>query len=423
MALVAAMRLGEAAWLGVLRAASGELFGSPLSVIAASGDDLSDATARRAAPGDGVASMLLRVLTASQDGPNANASGVGDTGFAITGLGQTTGDMGQAERPMLVDQTHESVVVGERVVVKWAVRAEATPASTLVAHLAEARFDQMARPWGFVTWDASADETVLLASAVQFLEGASDGWSWTVGDAGDYAAGQTGLNNATVPLVSVGELVADLHIAMATSTSVISAPRLEATASDVVSWQDLARQLLAEAVDEVDGAEGERLRDAAPRIEAAVDALRHVRGTPIIPVHGDLHVGQILRWRDGYAVGDFDGNPVLPVSARLAPQPAARDVAGMLQSLDHVGRVVNRRVDGASPSRTEQWIEAAQSTFLDAYLSRLSQRGHAELFDQRLVVPFRFEQECREYLYAVRHLPRWRYVPDQALTALLSTVD
>ncbi|MFL6179368.1 MAG: aminoglycoside phosphotransferase, partial [Actinomycetes bacterium] len=197
----------------------------------------------------------------------------------------------------------------------------------------------------------------------------------------------------------------------------------EATASDVVSWQDLARQLLAEAVHEVDGAEGERLRDAAPRIEAAVDALRHVRGTPIIPVHGDLHVGQILRWRDGYAVGDFDGNPVLPVSARLAPQPAARDVAGMLQSLDHVGRVVNRRVDGANPSRTEQWIEAAQSTFLDAYLSRLSQRGHAELFDQRLVVPFRFEQECREYLYAVRHLPRWRYVPDQALTALLSTVD
>ena len=289
----------------------------------------------------------------------------------------------------------------------------------------------MARPWGFVTWDASAEgadsddraEKVLLASAVQFLEGATDGWTWTVSDAGEYAAGQTELDSATLPLVSVGELVADLHIAMATSTSLISAPRSDATPSEVTSWEDLARRLLGEAIDEVDGAEGERLCDAAPHIEAAVAALSEIRSTPIIPVHGDLHVGQVLRWRDGYAVGDFDGNPVLPAATRLAPQPTARDVAGMLQSLDHVGRVVNRRVDAADPGRTDEWIEAAQSTFLDAYLSRLSLRGHAELFDHRLLLPFRFEQECREYLYAVRHLPRWRYVPDQALMALLSTVD
>ena len=384
-----------------------------------------------------MAATLLGILTAASEGGGIGASGLEDRGFAITGLIQATGDIGPAERPMLVDQTHESVVVDERVVVKWAVRAEPTPAATLVAHLAEAGFDQMARPWGFVTWDAGDDSAasahsaaevgddnkVLLASAVQFLEGATDGWSWTVGDAGEYATGQTELDGATVPLGSVGELVADLHIAMASPTSLINAPRSEATASDVMSWENLARQLLADAIDEVDGAEGERLRDAAPRVQAAIAMLARVRGTPIIPVHGDLHVGQILRWRDGYAVGDFDGNPVLPVSARLAPQPTARDVAGMLQSLDHVGRVVNRRVDAADPGRTEEWIKAAQRTFLDAYLSRLSQRGHAELFDQRLLLPFRFEQECREYLYAVRHLPRWRYVPDQALTALLSTVE
>ena len=34
--------------------------------------------------------------------------------------------------------------------------------------------------------------------------------------------------------------------------------------------------------------------------------------------------------------------------------------------------------------------------------------------------PFAVEQECREYVYAARHLPRWLYVPDAALPALLA---
>jgi maltokinase len=29
------------------------------------------------------------------------------------------------------------------------------------------------------------------------------------------------------------------------------------------------------------------------------------------------------------------------------------------------------------------------------------------------------QQECREYAYARRYLPHWRYVPDAALPALL----
>jgi maltokinase len=366
---------------------------------------------------------LLDVLTSSDEGGDALTGALArDDGFAVVALQSERQDLDPGERPMLVDQTHESVVVDEQVVVKWAVRAEPTPAPTVVAHLSEAGLTEMARPWGFVTW-GSDGETVMLASAAQFLEGATDGWSWAVGDAGKYAVGETDLAGATSPLGSVGELVADLHVAMATPTSVIGAPRSMASPDDVTGWGDLAHSLLGQAVEEVDGVEGERLRQAVPRIEAALVSLSDIRSTPMIPVHGDLHVGQILRWSGGYAVGDFDGNPVLPVAARLAPQPAARDVAGMLQSLDHVGRVVNKRVERAVEGRTNEWIVAAQSTFLDAYASRLTGLGASDLLDHRLLLGFRVEQECREYLYAVRHLPRWRYVPDQALHALLATVD
>ncbi len=79
-------------------------------------------------------------------------------------------------------------------------------------------------------------------------------------------------------------------------------------------------------------------------------------GTPLIDVRGDLHVGQVLRHPDAptgrgptagtpasYAVVDFDGNPVLAAAERVRRRPAAVDVAGMMASPDHVGRVVLHR--------------------------------------------------------------------------------
>ena len=44
---------------------------------------------------------------------------------------------------------------------------------------------------------------------------------------------------------------------------------------------------------------------------------------------------------------------------------------------------------------------------------------HAHLFDEALAVPLRLQQEVREFLYAAKHLPHWRYVPDGALRDLL----
>ena len=64
-------------------------------------------------------------------------------------------------------------------------------------------------------------------------------------------------------------------------------------------------------------------------------------------------------------------------------------------------------------------IAAAQDSFLDSYRTTLGSLGSLELLDERLLVPLRLQQECREFLYAVRHLPHWRYVPDAALLDLL----
>jgi maltokinase len=156
-------------------------------------------------------------------------------------------------------------------------------------------------------------------------------------------------------------------------------------------------------------------------MSTALEALADVEGTPLIDVHGDLHVGQVLRYGDppSYAITDFDGNPVLPPRERAARQPAALDAAGMMASLDHVGRVVVKRTEGVDVDVVRTWITASQSAYLAAYRGVLTDAVMIDLLDERLLRPLRVHQECKEFLYAVRHLPHWRYVPDAALADLM----
>ncbi len=404
LCLVGATPLSSDLWIGVFSDPDGQLLAAPFRV--------GGAALLRAAPGDGAAAALMRLLV---DGEEAGNGGFSFTSFAPDGFEAL--DQGAAERAMEVDQTHESVVVADASVVKWAVRAEPTPAPRLIAQLSMAGFAEMPRPWGFVTWTDGREE-VLVASVMQFLAGATDGWTWAVLDAGDFAARGGNLDESIDALGVVGAVIADMHAALATPTTVMPSPTRLAGSVDAREWRRLARTLLDDVLGSVDGEEGHRLVDLSGPIGEVFDELSGVIDTTVIAVHGDLHVGQVLRWNGGYAVGDFDGNPVLTVAERLAPQPAARDVAGMLQSIDHVGRVVVRRVGGADAGRTAVWIAEAQARFLGAYRARLAERGLAGLLDERLLRPFQVEQECREFLYAVRHLPRWKYVPDQALQAL-----
>src|SRR4029079_17795440 len=71
---------------------------------------------------------------------------------------------------------------------------------------------------------------------------------------------------------------------------------------------------------------------------------------------GDLHVGQILSWPGGLAVIDFDGNPTLGDEANDIRQPVERDVAQLLMSLDHVGRIVVKDRGGDPDGAVEAWI-------------------------------------------------------------------
>jgi maltokinase len=355
--VVAAVRLTDR--FGVALCADGEAFiAMPLVRDAAAGW-------RRAAPGDGLSAFVAGVPMAS-------------------------------ERPIGVDQTHDSVVVGERAIVKWFRRVGPGPsrAATLIGHLDAVGFSGIPAPLGSLTWRSPAGVELTFAQGDAFLRGARDGWEWCV----EHVPDDPSIGGA------LGAITEQLHRALATPSHVIREPLGIASPADLCRWRDEALVTLADAVDLTDDSE---LRSYAPSMRSTIDALPVSEPVAVQPVHGDLHVGQVLDGPDGLAVIDFDGNPALAADHNALNQPRERDVAQMLMGIDHVGRTVQERTDGADGAAVDRWIGETRSLFL---------REVAPV-DERLLAAFEVEQECRELVYAARFLPRWRYAPMAALRA------
>ena len=51
--------------------------------------------------------------------------------------------------------------------------------------------------------------------------------------------------------------------------------------------------------------------------------------------HGDFHLGQVLIVKDDAFILDLEGEPGRTLAERRQKVPAARDVAGMLRSIDY----------------------------------------------------------------------------------------
>jgi maltokinase len=245
-----------------------------------------------------------------------------------------------------------------------------------------------------LTWHSREGVELTLAQGDAFLAGARDGWEWCLERVpGDPFVGR-----------ALGALVAELHRALATPSAVIREPVAFADGADLAFWRQDAFALLDQAIVLTGDAE---LVSFAPAMRDVLDGIRTDGTVPVQPIHGDLHVGQVLEWPGGLAIIDFDGNPALSDEANALRQPIERDIAQMLSSLDHVGRVVDNEAGWSRTAEIEEWIAASRSEFLGAVGS----------VDDRLLAAFEVEQECRELVYAARFLPRWRYAPLATLRA------
>lgn len=317
---------------------------------------------------------------------------------------------GGSVRELDVDQSNDSVIAAESVMVKWQLDAVVSPAPDRLRVLHGREITPQLR--AIVTWKSETGEKRTILTAVEYLSQATDGWTWAVDLVRAHAFGEA--VDPIGPFRTLGDMTAKMHSVFAQS----GVGRF--TEADLAELHAQSAADLQKAISLIDGPEGERLNARENAITARLHDLLAIESTPIIGIHGDFHIGQILRapheGSDRFTIVDFDGSPALSPSKRMMPAPAARDIAGMLASIDHVARVVNYRTEGINPRVAVHWISQAQRAFIGAYESALTRSGDLEIFDSRLVAPLIINQECREFIYSAESLPHWRYVPDAVLT-------
>ena len=196
----------------------------------------------------------------------------------------------------------------------------------------------------------------------------------------------------------LGTTVAGMHEALATAYGTVApvegAPALARALVDRFTWAaETVPSVLGWAV-AVHGLAGEisALPTAPPRQR----------------VHGDLHLGQVLRSADRWFVIDFEGEPLAPLAVRTRPELALRDVAGLLRSFDYAAAI-----GGLTGGDADAWIAQARSGLLTGY--GLSADPTGDLLLRALEI----DKTLYEAVYEARNRPRWSHIPAAGLARLL----
>lgn len=358
---------------------------------------------RAARAGDGLAAQVTRsVLSADDAGLSA------DVGTArVVGVGGgPLGDL--VERGIDVDQTHQSVIVSGRYVVKLVSRwGAADRAARLLQSLSQAGSADIPKFHGHLDWDHPTLGRGTVALVSDYVPDAEDGWTWAVADVVAHL-GQ-GAPAPDWPAV-LGTVTARLHTALA-------ADAVEPTTGYGVVLRARAARTLQHALQVSTGSARTRLHNRVQVLTAAIDSIPDHPSGPLFAGHGDLHVGQVLRAAGGrYWVVDLDGDPQLDAAARDRPEPAAVDVAHLLVSVAQVAAVAQRHGGGPDPAAV-RWSVRARADLLAAYRAELARNHRADLLDERALAGLCAEQVLRELIYAVKFLPRWTYAGEGTLVA------
>jgi len=295
-----------------------------------------------------------------------------------------------------------------------------------------------------------------LAVVHQFVQNQADGWVLSAGyldrfveeqrvlGSGDKAEQSEEQTAYVRYMVQAGRRVAEMQMALASRDDLEAFRPEPITADDVEAWigdvtARAARvfaglERVARAAKDVDTAMVEALcghRDGLARrlaelLDGSIGGLkaRH---------HGDLHLGQLLVVKDDIYIIDFEGEPRRSLAERRHKAPAARDIAGLIRSIDYSTSAAMQRALQAGPdehghlaARLEVWKADAIAKFLSGYRDALkddrlwpADTGAAA----RMLDFFLIEKVFYELEYELAYRPEWLRVPLDGALRLLGRAD
>ncbi len=147
-----------------------------------------------------------------------------------------------------------------------------------------------------------------------------------------------------------------------------------------------------------------------------------------IRIHGDYHLGQVLRVKTDFVILDFEGEPARPLEVRRTKHSPLKDVAGMLRSFNYAAWAALMKYTSRRPedqSRLEPWArlweQSASAEFLHAYKATLGNQLLPSLpaAQWSLLDLYLLEKAFYELVYELNSRPDWVKIPLMGVAALL----
>ncbi len=307
--------------------------------------------------------------------------------------------------PLALEQSNTSIVFDERVIMKVFRRVHAGPNPDVEVSEALSRvgFEHVAPTVAAWRWEGYD-----LAVVRQFLTVGTDGWLLaltSLRDVYDRRQHPARVGGDFGPEAErLGTITAEMHVALEQAFGAEPGRPFE--------WADAMREHLRRVSDtRIDAAAVIEVYDRLAAIDPA-DTGASLR------VHGDYHLGQIMRTDQGWVILDFEGEPVLPLDLRRAPSSPLRDVAGMLRSFHYAAQIglLERGEDADTElaALAQLWEERNAKAFLDGYdavdaVHRLlpsTPEARRQVLDAFVVA-----KTVYEVGYELSHRPDWAHIP------------
>jgi len=373
------------------------------------------------------------------------------------------------------EQSNTSIVFGDRFILKLFRRLEPglNPDAEIGRYLTEkTNFDRIPPFAGSIEGDglAAIDGKVATLAMLQGLvANEGDGWKWSLEELDRYyetcaplAFPENLSGELQGPLelsenpptqmardhlglyleagATLGRRTAELHLALAAPTDdpafapeALTGVELNAQFTSIrqhaFSVLDALKERLSHLPDEVVEVAASVLSRRRQILDRFGSLDGDFPGIQRIRIHGDYHLGQVLRVKTDFVILDFEGEPARPLAIRRSKQSPLKDVAGMLRSFGYAAYAGLMNYTARHPenvTRLEPWAQlwerSAAAEFLRAYREAAQGADFLPPGDvdfRKLLNVFLLDKALYEVLYEVNSRPAWVRIPLMGIMSLV----